>query len=581
MTGFLAFLAFVALLLFMRNISARVSRIEQKLKQGVPLASPQVQSTLRSAAMPPQAGGQTSNVPEQYASNQSVDSAFAEWLKRDWMLKLGALLLLMAFGWLTTYAFLHNWIGEAGRIMLGLIAGTLFIMIGWWRIRRFVHQGGVFLVLGSTTILFTVFAARHYYHYFDPVSALVIMFLSTAAVAMAAVRYNNRALSLGSLILAGVAPLFTEATTPDYVGLCWYLLVVVIGAIWIVVFTGQRELTTAALVLIALYGFPHMFMSTAADKGALLLFAYVFAALFFFTNTIGILKSRQRQISADLVTAAGNGLLLLAWIVAAAPKELQSLIISAWMIVFAVGAFLIYRLTARKEPFYVYAGVSVAMLAAATSAELHGSTLTIAYTIECGLIPLITYLILRDIKVAERLGWLFVGPIILSFSSIFSRAWSTGVVHKDFFVLLVLAVTFLGLAAILARHSREANDTEPLYLNRALGIVGSAYLYILIWRSLLAGPGDDNTAIMLALAIYTVIGIAAYFAGIAQQSRWIQIYGGVMIGLVAARLLMVDVWKMALAGRIGTFFVIGTLLVATAFLTRNRNKSLPTSSGSV
>ncbi|MFW5853608.1 MAG: hypothetical protein ACOCU8_03230 [Patescibacteria group bacterium] len=53
-----------------------------------------------------------------------------DWLKEGWMLKAGAVLLLAGFGWLTTYAFLNNWIGPAGRIALGFGAGFLFLLIG-------------------------------------------------------------------------------------------------------------------------------------------------------------------------------------------------------------------------------------------------------------------------------------------------------------------------------------------------------------------------------------------------------------------------------------------------------------------
>ena len=53
------------------------------------------------------------------------------------------------------------------------------------------------------------------------------------------------------------------------------------------------------------------------------------------------------------------------------------------MIVFAVYFALNYQ---QKEPFYVYAGICIALLAAATSAELSGATLTIAYTIESAVI---------------------------------------------------------------------------------------------------------------------------------------------------------------------------------------------------
>lgn len=502
----------------------------------------------------------------------TIFERFFSWLKEDWLMKIGAILLLIGFGWLTTYAFLNNWIGPMGRIALGIVAGVIFIILGWWRIKKYLHQGGVFLVLGSSTVLLTIFAAREIYDFFTPFSALVVMFLSTAFVALVSVQYNNRALALASLILAGVAPLLTSAPLPNYVGLFSYLFVVILGAIWIVVITGRRELTTVALIIIMFYSLPHLFSLISADKGVLLMFAYAFAAVFFFTNTVGILKLKGKEIIPDLITAAGNGLLLLAWIMVAAEDEWKSLIITAWMVVFVVGAFMIYRITQRREPFYVYAGVGVAMLAAATSAELDGATLTIAYTVESGIIALVVYMVLRDIKIAERLSLLLVGPVLLSFESMISRAWTTNIIHKDFFVLLVLSLTLLGLGLFLLKGVKEAGNKDNGKFSAVLLIGGSVYAYILLWLSLHAGLENNNTAVMLSLVVYTIIGLVCYFYGLANEKRALSLYGGALVGFVVGRLILVDVWKMEIAGRIITFFLIGAMLVSTAFLGRKKHE---------
>ncbi|GIW65633.1 MAG: hypothetical protein KatS3mg094_152 [Candidatus Parcubacteria bacterium] len=178
-------------------------------------------------------------------------------------------------------------------------------------------------------------------------------------------------------------------------------------------------------------------------------------------NTANIYKlkdkvSEEDEIIYDLFTAGGNGLFLLIWIITAALKEWQSLIISLWAIIFAVGAFLLFRLTKKREPFYVYAGVAVMLLAAATATELQGATLIIAYTIESALIPLITYLVLRDINVAQRLSLLLIAPVLLSFKSIDSYSWSLGVIHKDFFVLLILGLALLALVDFFRDILRKA-----------------------------------------------------------------------------------------------------------------------------
>ncbi len=564
------------------NLRGRVQKIEQLLSGGMSpqMAIPVEQTTLRqperqqpdgkafSSMISPEQSLQLQNYPAQ-ESSKALNN-FMEWLKEDWLLKLGAMLLLIGFGWLTTYAFLNNWIGPMGRIALGTVAGVAFIVLGWWRIKKYIHQGGIFLVLGSTTILLTLFAARTIYDFFNPLSALVVMFLSTAFVAFVSIKYNNRALALASLVLAGIAPLLTNAPSPDYAALFAYLFVVTLGSVWIVALTGKRELVTASLIMIAFYSLPHWLYFTSADKGALLLFAYAFSALFFLVNAAGILRLRGKAIIPDLVTAAGNGLFILAWIMLAAPDAWKSLIIAAWMIVFAAGAFMIFKITKRRESFYVHAGVGIAMLAAATSAELGGATLTIAYAIEGGLIALISFAVLKDIKIAERMSLLLAGPVILSVGNITSGAWAAGAIHKDFFTLLTLSLTFLTLGALFLRHVKEGQDDEPRQLNTILLIAGSIYAYILLWLSLHAELQNDNTAVMIALVVYTIVGLIAYFYGLANDKRGLRLYGGALVGFVVGRLLLVDIWEMELAGRIVTFFLIGALLVSTAFLGRKK-----------
>lgn len=570
---FVIFIAFVIVFILISNLRGRIWKLERARQnpvvQNVTEVNNSTQATSQIETRPILTNNTTQAVASSGTGTTWIDD-FTDWAKEDWLLKLGALLLIIGFGWLTTYAFLNNWIGPMGRITLGIVAGSLFILLGYWRIKDYTNQGSVFLVLGSTVILLTVFAAREVYDFFTPTSALVLMFLSTSFVAFASVKYNSRALALMSLVLAGIAPLLIAAPVNDYIARFAYLFVVILGAVWIVALTGRRELITAALLLITFYSLPHFFNSHLLDTEKLLFFSYAFTSVFFITSIFGIIKQPDKDITTDLLTAGANGLFLLAWIMTAAPDEWKSLIIATWMIVFAVGAFLVFKITNKKEPFYVYAGICIAMLAAATSAELSGATLTIAYTIESAVIAVISYLVLRDIKIAQRVSWLFVVPLMLSFESMNSRVWRTSVFHKEFFVLFVLGFTLMGLGWFFLEFFSETEEKQRKETSAALLIVGSIYMYVLLWLSLHAALLNDDTATMLSLVVYTIIGLAIYFYGLTNGGKILRLYSGLLLGFVILRLLFVDIWRMALAGRVVTFFVIGLMLVATAFLGKKR-----------
>lgn len=568
-------IAVIALFIYFSRLNKRVLKLEKALSQKTlvtPVPAPKPASA--PAVLPAASGIAVASDPVALTpSEPDVFQKFFNWCTEDWLLKLGALLLLIGFGWLVTYAFLNNWIGPMGRIALGIFAGVAILLLGRWRIMQFVHQGSIFLALGSTVILLTIFAAREVYDFFTPGIALAVMFLSTAFIALTSVQYKTKALGVISLALAGIAPLLTSSPSADYVSLFAYLFIVVLGTVWIVLITGWRQLTTAAFILILFYSLPHLTGYTYSgrnDLGALLLFSYAFATVFFITNTAAIIKQKSNDIVADLVTAGGNGLLLLAWIMMAAHDEWKSLLIAAWMIVFAFAAFTIFKITNRKEPFYVYAGVGIAMLAAATSAEFSGATLVIAYAIESAMISLVTYFIMRDIKLGELLSLLLIGPIILSFESLIARAWRTSIFHRHFFVILIIALVLLGLGMFFREMYRRTGEALEERFYPVLIIGGSVYAYALVWLSLHAAFMNDDIAKMLALFVYTVAGLISYLYGTLHLKKVFRLYGGVLLGLVVLRLLMVDIWDMALSGRIITFFIIGALLMSTAFIGRKK-----------
>lgn len=566
------------------NLQRKVDELEKKIAE---LAKKEIEPRVREEV--PTEKTMSLGPPAPYISRSAVEHGastegsqpeifgtewsdrFVDWLKEDWLLKLGALLILIGFGWFVTYAFLHDWIGPEGRIGLGLLAGVLIMAFGFSRIRSYLNQGGVFIVLGGTTILLTTFAARQIYNFFTPGFSLLLMYLTAGLVAFASVRYKSRNLAFSGLILASVAPLLTNSTDYTHIYLFLYLMVVVLATLWVVVLRGWRELVTAALMIVAAYSLPDLLGSSGADPHVILFFIYSLAAIFFATHTLGMLKQKGGSVESDLVTASLNGLLLLVWIWTAAPPEWRGSIYAVWMLIFAAGGLSIFSVTGRREPFYAYLGVSVAMLAAATAAEFNGAVLTIAYTIESVFIPAVSYAVLRKREESESLFFLLVGPILLSLQSLDLWLWGGTVLNKHFFVLLILSLSLFGLGGFFAWVSGKEKIPRSSIATISL-VLGSLYAYALIWLSLHAALDNAETAVMISLVIYTIVGLLAYFYGRLNEVKGFLTYGGALLAFVVGRLLLIDVWQMDLTRRIITFFLIGALLVSTAFIGRAKER---------
>lgn len=494
------------------------------------------------------------------------EPAFIAWVKEDFFVKLGALLLLIAFGWFVNYAFANDWIGPMGRITLGLGAGVLIMLLGIWRITTHKQQGGIFTVLGSAVILLTCFAAREVYDMFTPATALTLMFMSITFAALVSVRYRSEKIAIASLLLAGVAPFMTNSPDPSSFTLFSYWLVVVVGTLWVVKITASNKLTAIALMITGLYSAPFIagYGVSSEDKLIGLLFAFVFTSVFFMTNIISILhKKIEGAKQGHTVIALLIGLYLVAWVGFAAPEQWQSMLYVAWMLVFSMGAFVVYWKTNNRAPFYIYSTVGIGLLAAATAAEFDGAVLTIAYSVELFVLMAVLATVLKDYMVTSKATLLFIGLGLLSFNHLSPYFWEDGFLHVHFFALLFVMMAFLSVGFLL--FTTKEPNTKKSDVPVALTIIGFVYGLALVWlvtHSVLL----DDIATTVSLILYTLLGIGLFVKGKIMESKVITTIGAVLLGGVVLRLLFIDIWQMDLIERVITFGAIGILLISTAFI---------------
>ena len=572
---------FIIIFAMVASQGKRLYALEQRVRKedseklvSNPIAREEVSTSLPSESTENTFGKITGREVVEIESNDTDDvvDGFSSWVKEDWLLKLGALLLLIGFAWFVTYAFINNWIGPLGRIALGLMAGILITAFGSFRIKNYRQQGGVFLLLGSTTIILTIFAAREIYMFFSAGEALIIMFLSTAFVAYNGAKYKSKTLVSLSLVLATIAPTMGIGLDGNSVNIFAYLMFIVLGSLWIVVFTGWRMLTLIALGVVYLYSFV-VLVTHPSTIDILLLFAYGFVVIFYVFNVIGLLKLKGKEMVFDLVTAAVNGVFLLTWVLLVAPAQWQSLIIVLWMLIFVVGAFAIFNITGKKTTLYVYTGVSIIMLGAATAVELSGLVLMTAYILEVVVISMAAYIALKDIRVSERLSLLMIIPFMYTIRifELYNRNYT--VFDKHFAALLLFAVCLL-LLGVVHKIITKINDIEDVWhnLHTSQIITASVFMYAILWSALHIAM-NENYAIMFGLLIYTVIGLITYFYGQFKDNKTIQYYGGTLLVLIVVRLLFIDIWSMATEQKIVVFFLIGTLLVGTAFIGKRKQLS--------
>jgi uncharacterized membrane protein len=504
-------------------------------------------------------------------SRPKWEEAFVTWLKEDWLMKLGALLVLLGMGWFLSYAIAQGWIGEMGRIGIGFIVGTLVLLLGRYRITRFAVQGGILMFTGALIIVLTLWAGRELYGFFTPISALAVMFLASAVLGLTSVLFDRISLAYGNVALAAAAPLLVASPEPSVVGLLGYLLVLAAGAVTIVAFTGWRQLILASLVVTFLYSMPFLVSPPANGMSLGLLLSFLFTALYFAMSIVGMRHSARTQVY-DVVTGALAGLFLLVWVLVAAAEAWQSSLLAVWAVVFAGGAFLAYRNRADMRYFLTYIAVALILLGSATATLLSGPALTLALTLEAAALLVVGHLVARGRVTLLALGLPSVIPLLLSLENIGSRTWYTGVLHGDAAVLtLIMAVAAL-VGTYFMMQSTHSSSTEKEQCRVAAAVawgLAGVYALILVWLVAHALIASTDVATTVALIIYTVAASVLYIGGKFTTGTWERVVAGLLISGVMIRLLLYEVWEMELLERVVTFLVIGVLLMAVAWFERS------------
>lgn len=508
------------------------------------------------------------NSQNETVPSEDILTRFFRWFAIDWPMKLGAILLFLGIGWVVTVVF-WDVIGPVGQVTLGIVIGIAVLFFGAKRIDVSENQGGILLALGAGITYFTLFSARSEYDFFSPASALLFMFLVAVFTATVSVFKKNFSVALLGLFLGGIAPLLTVSPKPDMFGLFAYLFVLCIGTLWVVRLTGWRNLTVASLILYAVYAVPTLLMSHPgdADQGTKMMIAILFALLFFASSILALLHDRKAE-TGDLAVSLCNGLILLGWIQMIILPEWQSFMSVLVALVASVGAFIVYSFSDLKAPVYVHSAVAGVFIAMATAYELNGSLLVLAYIFETVAIVFGARFGIGSVQASQKAMLVSLVPMILSVQSFWSYAGSREFLTKDFFALLFLSMMFFLFSLLLSGEEETAENVSRKTLT---SILGALYAFVLLWLSNHILFSDD-TAILLSLLVYTLVGMFFYIRGKIDLSNNDKLFGVSLLVFVTGHLLLVDVWQMDVLGRIVTFCVIGILLMSTSFIGNKRNE---------
>ncbi|MBP7967545.1 DUF2339 domain-containing protein [Candidatus Woesebacteria bacterium] len=557
----------------------KIGRIESQLKKTSPQAPDDFSAEQNSTVIETNANIDPAKKLTLQVDEPGTIEKFISWYVKDWPLKTGALFILLGFIWLTTYAFLNNWIGETGRITFGLIAGALILYGGELRLRIVKSQGITLVGLGSSVMVVTVYAAQNLYQMFPPLVALCIIMLVMVLIAVISLRHKQLPLAVMSIIIAGVAPALIGSSEKNIVGLYSYLLAITIGVVWLARYSKWRILLLLSLFIVSIYSLEYFFSNaqtllsyqTPQDVLMLRFFALTFIGIYFLTTLASIVTNRKATM-IDLQSAIAVGLFTMAWINGLVHEEYKAFIIVSASLLFALGSYATFVYTKLKEPVYAYTAVAVVMLAVATGYAFDGPVLAIAFALEAFILPIVA-IELFGLEIGKYMFFYYTLPFVVSLSTFDSSSWNQGLLQNDFYSLTVVTLSFL-LSGMYFYYKEKDKATQIHTISLFILITGCVYGLIWIWKVFHSLFSAEYLARMVTLLVYSLIGLQAYVKGEHDNRKILYRFGMALLIFVVARLLVVEVWDMQLAMRIVTFFVIGLLFIGSVLI-KKTGKSNP------
>jgi uncharacterized membrane protein len=517
-------------------------------------------------------------------AEQSLESRIGS----QWFNRIGILAVLIAAAWFLKLAIDNHWIGPAGRVLIGLVAGAG--LIAWserFRTRGYAAFSYSLKAIGSGVLYLSLWAAFSLYHLVDSGVAFAAMIVVTAFNGFLAWVQDAELLALYAIVGGFSTPLLLSTGVNHEVALFTYLLLLDLAVLVLVALKPWSRLLCAAFAGTVFFFAEWWFVYYSQDQfGTTAFFLAVFFLIFACAPRLVRLRKNIPDLGWDglalvavpLVNAGlgflGYYLLLQDAGSAAAP----------WVAVaFAAFYLLLLRLPVRG---------AIRGSAAATAA-LH---LTIAVVFLTIAIPL---------KTQGRwmtIGWLAEGAALV---------WLARRIASTLLAVLALLCLALGLVALVAVN--PAASLTPVFNERfgtyLFGIAACGFVTWLAmrepgtestiaWRGIAAGAGlAVNALILLAVgweihaywwylqwrgdwtlmhdyrmyaqftysAFFMLFGAVLLALGFWRRVAFLRWQGLVLLAVSIGKVFTVDVSALSQGYRILSFLGLGALLLAVSF----------------
>ena len=573
----------------------RAEAVEEGIK---PVAEPRVEPVfIPPSATPPATEPQAPPIPHPTIHAADLESIIG----RRWLGWVSVALILFAAAFFLKYAFDNRWIGELGRVAIGVAAGITLTALGFryhqrrWRVFSQILTGG-----GIVLLYLSVYASFGYYHLATQKAAFAYMAILIAEAAGLAWFYNAPAIAVMALLGGFLAPVLLRSDRDQYQSLFSYIVGLDIGALALL--KHWWGLSSTAFV-----GTHLLFWLWYADNyhprklSAVIIFHTAVFLVFLLTHLArrlfrfdaaifedpGLLNRKPLEFLSNFEDL--YLLLINPFVYFATAYHFLNSDHHDWMGAFAIGMALVYAAAAKllldraattRTELLLMIGIALTFVTLAIPIHLESNWITMAWALEALVILWAGF----ETK-SRRL--LIMAYALLALTVLRLVFWDTPFDHRPMFTpvlnkyflssLFVTACLFA--AAFICHRFGERKQMSSGILQFVILIVALLTLWFVMTietytyfaaRAAAHKIAEDmhhelwlgQMALSVLWSIYAAVLMAAGFLRRAAAIRWLAL---ALFAMTVVKVMLVDISALKQLYRIIAFLVLGVLLLVVAW----------------
>jgi len=511
-----------------------------------------------------------------------------------WLNRIGIAALLIGVSYFLKFAFENNWIGPAGRVTIGLVAGIAIVL---WSERFRQHGYKAFAyslkAVGIGTLYLSLWAAFQRYALIPSSVAFVMMVAVTASAAAMALAQDAQILAAFALIGGFSTPLLLSTGENREIALFTYVAILDIATLVLVTYRPWRRLLVMSYAgtLLLYFGWYAEFYSRN-QLGVTLGFATVFFAVFAIAPLITLQPENEAAFFASvpaILAFVNAGVYFLQAYVMISEIE------KTYMAWFALGLAALYILLSRQvharnlSPgaaeilHFLHLAVAICFITIAIPIRLDIHWITMGWFVEAGVLLWIGNRVKSDFLSLFALAALALGVFRLLAIDNFQ---TTQLIFNMRMATYVVAIAVLGGVAWYARNREDEYGIDiggaaQIALNVLALIALSREVADFYFRQIallpraLPGRWDAFYVRMHRVeierdfaysALWMAYGAMLMVLGFLRRSTLVRWQALILIAVTICKVFAYDVSQLDKQFRILSFVVLGVLLLAISFV---------------